>query len=48
VQREDRRLGHIARKVHGDPNRWREIYRLNKMKKGQKIKAGDCFLLPEK
>ncbi|MCY4306707.1 MAG: hypothetical protein OXC57_00370 [Rhodobacteraceae bacterium] len=30
----------------GDRERWRDIHELNNMKKGQKIKAGDCFLLP--
>jgi len=32
------------------PNRerWREIWELNDMEKGQSIKEGDCFLLPDK
>lgn len=44
----DKRFSDLAVRHFGDRDRWREIWELNDMKKGQSIKAGDCFLLPEK
>jgi len=44
----DKRFSDLAVRHFGDRDRWREIWELNDMKKGQGIKAGDCFLLPEK
>lgn len=43
---EDRCFSDLVVRYFGDRERWREIYALNDMKKGQPIRAGDCFLLP--
>jgi len=43
-----KRFSDLAVRHFGERDRWREIWELNDMKKGQSIKAGDCFLLPEK
>ena len=45
---EDKRFSDLAVRHFDDRERWRDIWDLNDMKKGQKIRAGDCFLLPEK
>lgn len=45
---EDKRFSDLAVRHFGDRERWREIWELNDMKKGQSIRTGDCFLLPEK
>ena len=42
----DKRFSDLAVRHFGDRDRWREIHELNNMKKGQPIRAGDCFLLP--
>ena len=44
----DRRFSDLAVRHFGDRERWREIWQRNDMKKGQAIRAGDCFLLPDK
>ena len=44
----DSRFSDLAVRHFGDRDRRREIWELNNMKKGQAIRAGDCFLLPEK
>ncbi len=44
----DTRFSDLAARHLGDRDRWREIWQLNDMKKGQGIRAGDCFLLPNK
>ena len=44
----DRRFSDLAVRHFGDRDRWREIWQRNDMKKGQPIRAGDCFLLPDK
>ncbi len=44
----DKRFSDLAVRHYGDRDRWSEIWELNDMKKGQPIKAGDCFLLPDK
>ena len=44
----DKRFSDLAERHLGDRERWRDIWELNDMKKGQKIKPWDCFLLPEK
>ena len=43
VQREDRRLGLVAIKVHGDENRWRELARLNNINRDNPYRVGDCL-----
>ena len=44
----DSRFSDLAARHLGDRDRWREIWELNDMKKGQPIRAGDCFLLPDR
>jgi len=43
VEPTDRKLGIIAQRVYGDPDRWREITRLNNITKDNPYRAGDCL-----
>ena len=44
----DKRFSDLAERHLGDSDRWWDIHELNNMEKGQPIRAGDCFLLPDK
>ena len=44
----DKRFSDLAVRHFGDRERWRDIWELNNMTQDQPIRAGDCFLLPEK
>ncbi len=41
VQREDKRLGLIARKVYGDADRWPELATLNTISRDNPYRMGD-------
>ena len=43
VQREDRKLSIIARKVYGNPDNWRELAKLNNISRDNPYRAGDCL-----
>ena len=45
VQSEDRRLGIIARKVYGDPDRWPELAELNGISRDRPYRFRDCLKL---
>jgi len=44
----DKRFSDPAVRHFGNRERWRDIWELNNMTQDQPIRAGDCFLLPEK
>ncbi len=45
VELTDRKLDLIAQKVYGDPDRWPELVKLNKITKDNPYRRGDCLKL---
>ena len=43
VERTDRKLSLIARKVYGDPERWPELAKLNDISRDKPYRRGDCL-----
>lgn len=47
VHEGDTNLSDLAERYLGDREQWRKIYEINNLSEGQKIRIGDCFLLPD-